>query len=243
MFDLDPEILSLRVAEKLKTTDELILRGRVKKVIGLVIESEGPKASIGELCSLRDKTGKEICLSEIVGFKDGNTILSMALGEVSNIAPGMEITALGKRLTVRVGDALLGRVLDGLGNPIDNSEFPDKLETRSIYSLPPNPLLRKRINSPVATGIRAVDGMLTMGKGQRVGIFAGSGVGKSTLLGMIARNTSADINIIALIGERGREVKEFIEKDLGEDGLKRSIVIVATSDTSPLIRVKAGLTA
>jgi len=217
--------------------------GRVSKVIGLVIESEGPKASIGEVCSLRDNSGKEICKSEIVGFKENNRILSMVLGELSNISPNMEIVATGKALSVEVGDKLLGRILDGLGNPIDDLGPLQIYESRSIYANPPNPLLRKRIKEPVSTGIKAIDGMLTLGKGQRVGIFAGSGVGKSTLLGMIARNTNADINVIALIGERGREVKEFIEKDLGKEGLMRSIVVVATSDTPPLMRVKAGLVA
>jgi flagellum-specific ATP synthase len=187
--------------------------------------------------------GNEVCKSEIVGFKDGNKILSMALGEINNISPGMEIVALGKQLSVKVGDKLLGRVLDGLGNPLDVLGELDIEEQRSIYAHPPNPLLRKRIIEPISTGIRAIDGMLTLGKGQRVGIFAGSGVGKSTLIGMIARNTSADINVIALIGERGREVKEFIEKDLGIEGLRRSVVIVATSDSPALIRVKAGLVA
>lgn len=241
MTTFNPEIFEKAIAMKLSETDSVVLRGRIHKVIGLVIESEGPRAPIGEVCSIKDKNGKEVCKSEIVGFKDGNKILSMALGEVADLAPGMEIVALGKKLSVKVGDNLLGRVIDGLGEPIDNLGNLNLNENRSIYALPPNPLLRQRITEPISTGIRALDGILTFGKGQRVGIFAGSGVGKSTLIGMIARNTSADINVIALIGERGREVKEFIEKDLGEEGLRRSIVIVATSDTSPLVRVKAGL--
>ncbi|MBX3043846.1 MAG: FliI/YscN family ATPase [Candidatus Kapabacteria bacterium] len=235
--------MQAKISDRLKTVDSLVMRGKIQKVVGLVLESDGPISPIGEVCSLRDRSGRELCRSEIVGFRDGNKILSMALGEVSSIAPGMEIVGLGKQLTVKVGDRLLGRVLDGLGEPIDNKGALDINLTRSIYSPPPNPLLRSRINEPISTGIKAIDGMLTFGKGQRVGIFAGSGVGKSTLIGMIARNTSADINVIALIGERGREVKEFIERDLGDEGLRRSVVIVATSDSSPLVRVKAGLVA
>lgn len=232
-----------RINSILNNHNSLVKKGRVSRVIGLVIESEGPKASIGELCSLKDRDGNEICKSEIVGFKENNRILSMVLGDLYNIMPNMEIEALGKSLSVNVGNSLLGRVLDGLGNPIDGKGNLGITKQRSIYANPPNPLQRKRINEPISTGVRAIDGMLTFGKGQRVGIFAGSGVGKSTLLGMIARNTDADINVIALIGERGREVKEFIEKDLGDDGLRRSIVIVATSDTPPLMRVKAALVA
>jgi flagellum-specific ATP synthase len=243
MYSINSEILNNKISEKLKNSDSLVMRGRIQKVVGLVLESEGPSASIGEVCSLRDKKGNEVCKSEIVGFRDGNKILSMSLGEISNISPGMEIVALGNQLTVKVGDKLLGRVLDGLGDPIDSFGDLEFEEKRSIYASPPNPLLRKRITEPISTGIRAIDGLLTFGKGQRVGIFAGSGVGKSTLIGMIARNTTADINVIALIGERGREVKEFIEKDLGEEGLRRSIVVVATSDSSSLVRVKAGLVA
>ncbi len=232
-----------KISSILKSGNSLVKIGRVSRVIGLVIESEGPKASIGELCSLKDKNGFEICKSEIVGFKENNRILSMVLGDLNNIMPNMEIEALGKSLSVNIGNGLLGRVLDGLGSPIDGKGAIGITKQRSIYANPPNPLQRKRISEPISTGIRAIDGMLTFGKGQRVGIFAGSGVGKSTLLGMIARNTDADINVIALIGERGREVKEFIEKDLGEEGLRRSIVIVATSDTPPLMRVKAALVA
>ncbi|HRP02584.1 MAG TPA: flagellar protein export ATPase FliI [Candidatus Kapabacteria bacterium] len=232
---------SNRLQHLLKTSNSLVKLGRVSRVIGLVIESEGPKSSIGELCSLKDKFGNEVCKSEIVGFKENNRILSMVLGDLNNIMPNMEIEALGKSLSINVGNGLLGRVLDGLGNPIDDKGSIGLTMQRSIYSNPPNPLQRKRIKEAISTGVKTIDGMLSFGKGQRVGIFAGSGVGKSTLLGMIARNTEADINVIGLIGERGREVKEFIEKDLGEEGLRRSIVVVATSDTPPLMRVKAAL--
>ncbi|MFN8360221.1 MAG: FliI/YscN family ATPase [Candidatus Kapaibacterium sp.] len=216
--------------------------GRISQVVGMVLESNGPQAPIGEVCILRNRRGEEVSRSEIVGFRD-NKILSMVLGEYSGIEPGMEIVASGNTLTATVGNGLLGRVLDGLGNPMDGKGPLPDTSLRSIYAQPPNPLTRKRITEPMATGVRAIDSLLTLGKGQRVGIFAGSGVGKSTLLGMIARNATVDVNVIALIGERGREVRDFIEEDLGEEGLKRSVVIVATSDMPALVRVKAPLIA
>lgn len=222
------------------TTVETI--GKITQVTGMVLESQGPQAPIGEVCILRNRLGDEVCRSEIVGFKD-NKILSMVLGELESIEPGMEIAASGTTLSVEVGNDLLGRVLDGLGQPMDGKGPLKNTSSRSIYAQPPNPLLRERIKEPMATGVRAIDGLLTLGKGQRVGIFAGSGVGKSTLLGMIARNATSDVNVIALIGERGREVRDFIEEDLGEEGLKRSVVIVATSDMPALVRVKAPLIA
>lgn len=239
---LTSDILEKKFSAAIKDAKTFRMSGKVTKVVGMVLESEGPKAPIGEVCVLRDRKGREVCKSEIVGFRD-NRILSMSLGELTDIAPDMEITATGESLSINVGDGLLGRVIDGLGLPIDGLGELDTSERRSIYAQPPNPLTRQRIHEPIATGIRAIDSMLTLGKGQRVGIFSGSGVGKSTLIGMIARNTSADINVIALVGERGREVKEFIEKDLGIEGLRRSVVVVATSDNPPLVRVKAALTA
>lgn len=217
--------------------------GKITKVIGLVIESSGPKAPIGELCNIIGRDGQVICQSEIVGFLEQNRILSMVLGDLQNIEPGMEIIATSSSLRIGVGETLLGRVIDGVGRPMDGLPETNIAEYRSIYAHPPNPLTRKRITEPLATGIRAIDGILTIGKGQRMGIFSGSGIGKSTLIGMIARNTSADVNVICLVGERGREVKEFLEKELGEDGLRRSVVVVATSDTAPLMRVKAPLVA
>jgi flagellum-specific ATP synthase len=231
-----------RLGNVLKNKSTLQMVGRITKVIGLVLESEGPKASIGEVCSIRDRIGNELSKAEIVGFKDGR-ILSMVLGDLNNISPGMQIVATGSALKIDCGDFLLGRIIDGLGKPLDGKEEFIKSQKRSIYASPPNPLFRTRIKEPVATGIRAIDTMLTLGLGQRVGIFAGSGVGKSTLLGMIARNTSADINVIALIGERGREVREFIENDLGEEGMKRSVVVIATSDQPALVRVKSAMVA
>ncbi len=216
--------------------------GKVTKVVGLVLESEGPPASIGEVCILTDKSGKEIGKAEVVGFQD-NRILSMVLGDTTEIAPETKITATGTKLQVGVGEGLLGRILNGLGEPIDGKPMPPIETYRSIYAPPPNPILRQRIRQVFATGIKAIDGLLTLGKGQRVGIFSGSGVGKSVLMGMIARNAAADVNVIGLIGERGREVREFIERDLGAEGLARSVLVVATSDQPPLLRIKAAFVA
>jgi len=203
----------------------------------LVIVSSGPNVSLGEICSIVDNDGNEVCKTEVVGFKEGK-VLSIALGEVRKISPSCEIIASGRTFSIGVGKALLGRVLDGLGNPIDGKGEIITSSIRSIYADPPNPLTRERITAPLQTGVRSIDGLLTIGKGQRAGIFAGSGIGKSVMLGMIARNTNADVNVITLIGERGREVREFIEKDLGEEGLKKSVIVVATSDKPPLIRMK-----
>ncbi len=239
---INVEDLKLKYANALKGVNPLLKSGRVSRVVGLSLESLGPKAPVGEICELKNKRGQVINRAEIVGFRD-NKIISMVLGELTEISPGMEINGTGEALSINLDDKLLGRILNGLGEPIDGKPALKSVHRRPVYAIPPNPLLRRRITEPISTGIRAIDGMLTFGKGQRVGIFAGSGVGKSTLLGMIARNTNADINVIALIGERGREVREFIEKDLGKEGLDRSIVVVATSDMPALVRIKAALTA
>ncbi|MGE5499339.1 MAG: FliI/YscN family ATPase, partial [Syntrophothermus sp.] len=223
-----------RVIER---TDTVKLNGKVTDVIGLIIVSMGPNVSVGEVCTIVDKRGREVCKTEVVGFKEGK-VLSIALGEVEKISPSCEIIASGKSFTIGVGEALLGRVIDGMGNPIDGKGEIIVPSYRNIYREPPNPLTRKRISAPLQTGVRSIDGLLTIGKGQRVGIFAGSGVGKSVTLGMIARNTNADVNVITLVGERGREVREFLEKELGEEGLKKSVVVVATSDKPALIRMK-----
>lgn len=233
----------VRFEQVLKNVNPFQKIGNLTNVVGLVLESNGPKAPIGQVCVLRDEKGRDVSKAEIVGFKEGNKILSMVLGDTNNISPGMEIISTDEEFKINVSTQLMGRVLDGLGEPIDGLRVAANQEKRSIYATPPNPLFRKSITEPLFTGVRAIDGLLTIGKGQRAGIFAGSGVGKSTLLGMIAKNSSADVNVIALIGERGREVKEFIEKDLGEEGLKRSVVIVATSDQPALVRVKAALVA
>lgn len=224
--------------EAIANVDSIKLNGKVTDVIGLIIESIGPNVSLGEVCQIIDNSGREVCKSEVVGFREGK-VLSIALGEVENISPLCEIVSSGKSFNVGVGEGYLGRVIDGFGNPIDG-KGEIEIETRkNVFREPPNPLQRKRISEPLQTGVRSIDGLLTVGKGQRVGIFAGSGVGKSVMLGMIARNTNADVSVIVLVGERGREVREFIEKDLGEEGLKRSVVIVATSDKPALMRIKA----
>ena len=221
----------------IERADLIKVNGKVTDVIGLVIVSAGPNVSLGEICTVLDKVGTEVCKSEVVGFKDGK-VLSIALGEVNNISPSCEIIASGRSFQIGVGESLLGRVIDGLGNPIDGKGDLMCSCYLPVFNEPPSPLRRKRIDSPLQTGVRSIDGLLTVGKGQRIGIFAGSGVGKSVTMGMIARNTNADINVITLIGERGREVREFIEKDLGEEGLKKSVVVVATSDKSALLRMK-----
>lgn len=216
--------------------------GKVSKLIGLTIESIGPAVEVGEVCLIYPMKGNNPIVSEVIGFK-GEVVLLMPLGEMSGIGPGSKVVATGQTLHVNVGENLLGRVLDGLGDPIDGRTKPNVKKKYPANNAPPNPLTRDRINEPLSLGIKAIDGLLTVGKGQRIGIFAGTGVGKSTLLGMIAKNTSADVNVIALVGERGREVREFIENDLQEEGLKRSVVIVATSDKPALVRVKSALLA
>ncbi|MGE4267388.1 MAG: flagellar protein export ATPase FliI [Deferribacterales bacterium] len=210
------------------------IKGKVTKIVGLTIEADGPLLGIGTRCRIEGYGGSEI-LAEIVGFKDDRIVL-MPYGESEGIAPGAPVTNESYGNTVKVSDNLLGRVLDGLGNPMDSKGPIRDFELVNVYNSPPQALDREIIKDPIATGIKTIDNLITVGRGQRVGIFAGSGVGKSVTLGMIARNTSADVNVIALIGERGREVREFIERDLGEEGLKRSVVVVATSDQSALIR-------
>ena len=225
--------------------DTVRANGLVTQVIGLVVESIGPAAQIGEVCEIRSggRSSKPV-KAEVVGFK-ANRVLLMPLGEMTGIKPGSEVVATGSMPQVTAGEFLLGRVLDGLGTPADGLGAVAGLGAKSypINAAPPDAMTRRRITEPVSLGIRAVDGLLTLGKGQRLGIFAGSGVGKSTILGMIARNTTADINVICLVGERGREVREFIENDLGADGLRRSVLVVATGDQPPLVRLKAPLVA
>ncbi|MED1721722.1 flagellar protein export ATPase FliI [Brevibacillus parabrevis] len=221
--------------------DPMRVNGKVTQVVGLTIESQGPEVKLGEICHLYPANSKEPIIAEVVGFRE-NKVLLMPLGELTAIGPGCDVVATGRSLEVKVGPEILGSVLDGLGRPYQGA-LPFGLSSYPTNNLPPNPILRPRIKEPLSVGVRAIDGLLTVGKGQRVGIFAGSGVGKSTLMGMIARNTTADINVIGLIGERGREVMEFIERDLGEEGLKRSVVVVATSDQPAMIRIKGALIA
>ena len=216
--------------------------GKVKKVLGVMIETQGPLVEMGEVCRIYKLRTNEYIEAEVVGFADDSVIM-MPLGDMKGVAPGCKVISTNHQLDINVGDELLGRVLDGLGNPLDGLGKISTKERYESYNEPPNPLVRNRIKSVLPLGIKAIDGLITVGKGQRIGIFAGSGVGKSTLMGMIARNTEADVNVIALIGERGREVREFIEKDLGPEGLKRSVLVVATSDKPALVRVKAALLA
>ena len=225
-----------------KSTETVLLKGKITKIIGLVIESDGPSINLGELCYIYPRTEAPLLPAEVVGFRE-NRVLLMPLGEMQGIGPGSEVVSSRNLLRVKVGRSLLGRILDGLGNPIDGKGPLNAENEYPIQSPPPAALSRRRICEPVSVGIRAVDGLMTLGKGQRMAILAGSGVGKSTMMGMIARNTSADINVIALIGERGREVLDFIERDLGEEGLKKSVVVVSTSDQPALLRIKGANTA
>ncbi|WP_144509257.1 flagellar protein export ATPase FliI [Bacillus sp. FJAT-22090] len=219
--------------------------GRVSRVVGLMIESQGPESSIGDVCKIHinsSKNGPSIILAEVVGFKEEIVVL-MPYTNIREISTGCLVEGTNSPLEIKVGAELIGKVLDSMGNPIDGTVLPKGLMTVGTEQDPPNPLTRPPIDERMEVGVKAIDGMLTIGKGQRVGIFAGSGVGKSTLLGMIARNTNADLNVIALIGERGREVREFIERDLGKEGLERSIVVAATSDQPALMRIKGAFTA
>lgn len=222
----------------IETESFIKFSGRVSKLIGLTIESSGPAVEVGEVCLIYPLKGTQPISAEVIGFK-GELVLLMPLGEMTGIGPGSKVVATGQQLSVDVGETLLGRVIDGLGNPLDGRPSPLTKRKYPASNVPPNPLLRDRINEPLSLGVKAIDGLLTVGKGQRIGIFAGTGVGKSTLMGMIAKNTSADVNVIALVGERGREVREFIEKDLQAEGLERSVLVVATSDKPAMVRVKA----
>ena len=216
--------------------------GKVIQVVGLILEAQVQGVTIGDLCVIKTNRDTGETFAEVVGFKEGRVLL-MPLGTTAGISPGSEVLAAGHPLMVKVGRELLGRVLNGLGEPMDDKGPLGTKEERALDADPPDPVKRPRVTEVLRVGVRAIDGLLTIGRGQRMGIFAGSGVGKSTLMGMIARNAEADVNVIALIGERGREVRDFIEESLGEEGLKKSVVIVATSDQPPLIRLKASFVA
>lgn len=228
--------------EEIDKIDTFKRYGRVKRVVGLMIESQGPESSIGDVCYIHIESKKKKIPAEVVGFKDENIVL-MPFTDVSDISPGSLVEATGKPLEIKVGNGLIGNIVNSLGYPLDGSELPKGLSPVLTDGEPVNPMERPPITDIMEVGVRSIDSLLTVGRGQRVGIFAGSGVGKSTLLGMIARNTKADLNVIALIGERGREVREFIERDLGPEGLARSVVVVATSDQPALMRIKGALTA
>jgi flagellum-specific ATP synthase len=229
------------VFDALGTADLVRRRGRVANLIGVVIEASGLRAELGELCWIECSRLGEALPAEVVGFRNGQTLL-MPLGELEGIGPDNAVSATGRSFRVSVGDELLGRVLDGLGRPIDGGPPLDAAAARPAIASPPSPLLRSRIEERLSLGVRALDTLVPCGHGQRLGIFAGSGVGKSSLMGMIARGTRADVNVVCLVGERGREVREFIERDLG-DAIERSVVIVATSDQPALVRIKAAFTA
>lgn len=229
-----------RLNKKVREIETLEYSGTVCKIIGLTVESLGPASKIGDMCKIYSLDKKSFIYAEVVGFKE-NMILLMPFGKLSGIGLGSRVVSTNNVLSVPVGTKLKGRILDGLGRPIDGG---DPITPEAYYSTdnaPPNPLDRKRITTPLALGIKAIDALLTCGVGQRIGIFAGSGVGKSTLLGMIARNSMADINVITLVGERGREVREFIEKDLRSEGLKKSVLVVATSDQPAIVRLKSAM--
>ncbi|HSH00501.1 MAG TPA: FliI/YscN family ATPase [candidate division Zixibacteria bacterium] len=216
--------------------------GRVTQVVGLTIESEGPAVSVGHLCQIENLDNGVRVEAEVVGFRDSRLLL-MPLGELKGVTPGAVVTSTGDQLRVPVGRELIGRAVNGLGRPIDGKGPVATVETRRIDAAPPEALSRPCITEPLYTGVKVIDLTCACGRGQRLGVFAGSGVGKSVTLGMIARNSTADVNVIALIGERGREVREFIERDLGPDGLARSIVVAVTSDEAPLLRLKGAMTA
>ncbi len=228
--------------QSVTSTEPIKIYGHVTKVVGLVVEANGPATQLGCICDIHGTEKERPVTAEVLGFRD-RTVLMMPLEEIRTIGPGSRVVARQDKASIAVGPELLGRVINGLGNPIDG-RGPLNLEGQyPIYATPINPLLRQRIRNPLDLGIRAINGLLTVGCGQRMGIFAGSGVGKSVLMGMIARKSSADVNVIALIGERGRELNDFIEKDLGEEGLKKSVVVVATSDHLPLVRVRGAFVA
>ncbi|MGC8832581.1 MAG: flagellar protein export ATPase FliI [Armatimonadota bacterium] len=216
--------------------------GRVEEAVGLLVQSSGPPVRIGEICRIRTSSSSQPMLAEVVGFR-GERVMLMPMGDLSGIQPGSVVEATGRSLQIPVGPGLVGRILDGLGRPIDGKGEIQAEEWRDVNAYPPLPTERRREYFPMPLGIRAIDGLLTCASGQRIGIFAGSGVGKSTLLGMMARNAASDVNVIGLIGERGREALDFVEKDLGPEGLARSVLVVATSDQPAVCRLKGAFVA
>ena len=228
--------------DQVKNLNVIKTWGKVTRIVGLVIEGYCPHSSIGSLCELTTIDGGHKIAAEIVGFRDGKALL-MPLGDLRGLGPGSLIRVVRSSATIRVGNSLLGRVIDGMEMPQDGKPLPPLSEEKDLYSLPPGPMQRQNITETLDLGIRAINGLITCGMGQRMGIMAGSGIGKSVLLGMMAKYAKADINVIALIGERGREVREFIERDLGKEGLARSVIIVVTSDQPPLLRMRGAFVA
>lgn len=228
--------------EELAVFDPYRYMGKIEKIVGMTIEASGPVCNIGDICRIFSKDMKSHVFAEVVGFQSEKVLL-MPYTDIEGIGPGSIVDNTGDKLRVKTGDALIGRIIDAIGQPIDGLGDIDYTDSVPISGIPTNPLTRPKIAEPIELGVKAIDGLLTLGKGQRIGIFAGSGVGKSTLMGMIARKVKADINVIALVGERGREVREFIENDLGEEGMARSVVVVATSDQPAMMRYKCPMTA
>lgn len=228
--------------EELKEFDSYRYMGKIEKIVGMTIEASGPECSIGDICRIYSKDMQSYIFAEVVGFQSEKVLL-MPYTDIEGIGPGSIVDNTGGKLMVKTGEGLAGRIIDAIGNPIDGGGEIEYTGSISISGNPANPLTRPKIAQPIELGVKAIDGLLTLGKGQRIGIFAGSGVGKSTLMGMIARKVKADINVIALVGERGREVREFIENDLGEEGMARSVVVVATSDQPAMMRYKCPMTA
>ena len=231
-----------KYAAVLEGLDPIKFTGEVQRVQGLLVEASGPSAQVGELCQILVPKGRGVVWAEVVGLR-GSTVQLMPYDEMEGIEIGNLVIAMGETLRVPVSPRLLGRTLDSMGKPIDGKGDIGSEVWYPAFNTPPDVLKRKRIREIIATGVRSIDGLLTVGKGQRMGIFAGSGIGKSTLLGMIARNTSAEVNVIALIGERGREVREFIENDLGPEGLARSVIVVSSSNKPPLARIRGAYVA
>lgn len=231
-----------RYRQVVAETNTIANKGKVDKIIGLVIESTGPLSSIGDACIIYSQNGKKCIKAEVVGFRE-NKVLLMPFEDINGIGPGSIVESTGDMLRIHVGPELLGRIIDGFGRPIDDGGEFKGMASYSVTQEPANPLSRPRIQQRIHFGVKAIDGLLTCGRGQRMGIFAGSGVGKSTLMGMIARNIESDVNVIALVGERGREVRDFIDKDLGAEGMKRSVLVVATSDQPAMMRLKCAFTA
>ncbi len=229
--------------EELKNFESRRSMGKIEKIIGMTVEASGPQCNIGDVCRVYKKgNSKDYIYAEAVGFQSDKVLL-MPYTDIEGIGPGSIVDNTGKQLMVKTGNALVGRIVDAIGNPLDNGGEIEYTGEMPISGIPVNPLARPKISEPLELGVKAIDGLCTLGKGQRIGIFAGSGVGKSTLMGMIAKKVKADLNVIALVGERGREVREFIENDLGEEGMKRSVVVVATSDQPAMMRSKCPLTA
>jgi len=239
---VQPSFTLTRYHDIIRRIEPMQMSGRVARTVGLIVESRGPRARVGEVCELIRGEGEEPLPLEVVGFRDG-LLLSVPLGTTTGIRPGDVIIARGGAATVPVADGLLGRVVDGLGRPIDGKGAIPATADYPLLPAPLNPLERDPVVTPIGSGVRAIDGMLTVGRGQRLGLFGGSGVGKSTLMGMMARGTSADVTVIGLVGERGREVRTFLEHDLGPEGLKRAVVVCSTSDSPSLLRIRAAYTA